>query len=58
VVEAVLNHRTGSISGVAAIYNRYDYAAEKRDALEALARVVKEITTTGSETVLSARIAR
>ena len=32
VVEAVLNHASGSVSGVAAIYNRHDYAAEKRAA--------------------------
>jgi len=30
VVEAILNHKSGTISGVAAIYNRHDYAAEKR----------------------------
>jgi integrase len=33
VIEKVLNHRTGIISGVAAIYNRYGYIEEKRDAL-------------------------
>ncbi|WP_375337461.1 hypothetical protein [Rhizobium lentis] len=33
VVEAVINHRSGSIKGVAAVYNRYDYAEEKRAAL-------------------------
>lgn len=35
VVEAVLNHRTGTIKGVARVYNRYGYDAEKRAALEA-----------------------
>ncbi len=35
VVEAALNHRSGSIKGVAAIYNRYSYDVEKRAALEA-----------------------
>jgi integrase len=34
VVEAVLNHRSGTIKGVAAVYNRYSYAAEKREALD------------------------
>ncbi|MBV8103836.1 MAG: tyrosine-type recombinase/integrase [Hyphomicrobiales bacterium] len=34
VVEAVLNHKSGTIKGVAAVYNRYSYAAEKRDALD------------------------
>lgn len=33
VVEAVLNHKSGSIKGVAAVYNRYDYAKEKREAI-------------------------
>lgn len=33
VVEKVLNHISGTISGVAAVYNRYGYDAEKRDAL-------------------------
>ena len=35
VVEAVLNHKGGSIKGVAAVYNRYSYATEKRAALDA-----------------------
>ena len=43
VVEAVLNHASGTISGVAAIYNRHDYAAEKRAALEAWGRYVLEL---------------
>ncbi|MEI9403544.1 tyrosine-type recombinase/integrase [Mesorhizobium argentiipisi] len=34
VTEAILNHKTGKVSGVAAIYNRYEYEDEKRDALE------------------------
>ncbi|WOF44676.1 tyrosine-type recombinase/integrase [Sphingopyxis indica] len=34
VVEKVLNHISGTISGVAAVYNRYGYDQEKRDALE------------------------
>jgi integrase len=34
VIEAVLNHRSGTISGVAAIYNRHQYLEEKRAALE------------------------
>jgi integrase len=41
VVEAVLNHKTGTIRGVAAVYNRYDHAAEKRAALEAWGRHVE-----------------
>jgi hypothetical protein len=34
VIEAILNHVSGHKSGVAAIYNRSTYAAEKRAALE------------------------
>ncbi|MEQ9490514.1 MAG: integrase arm-type DNA-binding domain-containing protein [Alphaproteobacteria bacterium] len=33
VVEKILNHSTGTISGVAAVYNRYGYDDEKRKAL-------------------------
>ena len=33
VIEAVLNHRSGTVSGIAAIYNRYDMRAEKAHAL-------------------------
>ncbi|VVT04695.1 site-specific integrase [Rhizobium sp. EC-SD404] len=44
VVEAVLNHRSGSVRGVAAIYNRYDYAEEKRAALEAWAAHIHRLT--------------
>ncbi len=45
VIEAVLNHRSGTISGVAAVYNRYGYLEEKRLALEAWARHVAGLTT-------------
>ena len=34
VIEAILNHVSGHKSGVAGIYNRSTYAAEKRAALE------------------------
>jgi integrase len=37
VVEKVLNHRSGIISGVAAVYNRYAYEKEKRDAMDSWA---------------------
>lgn len=40
IVEAVLNHRSGTRRGVAGVYNRFDYAHEKRQALEAWARHV------------------
>jgi integrase len=37
VTEAVLNHISGSRGGIAGIYQRHDWAAEKRTALEAWA---------------------
>lgn len=40
VTEAVLNHKSGTIKGVAAVYNKYDYSDEKRSALAAWARYV------------------
>ncbi|TAY91869.1 tyrosine-type recombinase/integrase [Rhizobium ruizarguesonis] len=43
VVEAVLNHKSGSIKGVAAVYNRYEYAEEKRRALVAWSRHVEQL---------------
>lgn len=43
VVEKVLNHISGTISGVAAVYNRYAYDPEKRDALEGWGQVLEAI---------------
>lgn len=34
VTERILNHKSGTISGVAAIYNRHTYMEEMRDALQ------------------------
>jgi integrase len=34
VIEKLLNHTSGQISGVAAIYNRFSYAKEMREAIE------------------------
>ena len=34
VADKVLNHQAGTISGVAAVYQRHDFLAERRDALE------------------------
>lgn len=35
VIERLLNHKSGEVSGVAAIYNRYHYLPQMREALEA-----------------------
>lgn len=43
VVEAVLNHRSGTRRGVAGVYNRFDYAEEKREALDAWAKSLEDL---------------
>jgi integrase len=43
VVEAALGHKSGTIKGVAAVYNRYSYNVEKRAALDAWSRRIDSI---------------
>jgi len=43
VTEAVLNHISGSRGGIAGVYQRHDWAAEKRAALDAWAAHVRSI---------------
>ena len=43
VIERVLNHISGSQSGVAGIYNRYGYLPEKRHALTSWSEYIKKI---------------
>jgi integrase len=43
VVDKILNHVSGSIRGVAAVYNRHAYLDERRAALEAWSRHVKSV---------------
>jgi len=43
VVDKILNHVSGSMRGVAAIYNRHGYYEERKAALEAWARHVQSI---------------
>ena len=38
ILEAILNHRSGSKGGVAGVYNKAEHLDEKRDALDAWAR--------------------
>jgi integrase len=44
VIEKVLNHVSGQISGVAAVYNRHGYQLEKRQALESWATFLRTLT--------------
>lgn len=43
VTEAVLNHVSGTGGGIVAVYQRHDYAEEKRNALDAWARFVADL---------------
>lgn len=43
VIEAVLNHSSGAVSGIARVYNRYEYLEEKRAALEKWGTEVRRI---------------
>jgi integrase len=51
IVESVLNHKSGTIKGVAAVYNRHQYSGEKRQALEAWATRVAEIVAYDSNVI-------
>lgn len=45
VVEKVLNHLSGIISGITAVYLRYGFDAEKREALDAWGKWLEEMAT-------------
>jgi hypothetical protein len=47
VTEAVLNHVSGTGGGIVAVYQRHDFAEEKRHAMEAWGRYLTELI--GSE---------
>jgi integrase len=44
VIEKVLNHASGSFAGIVSVYQRHDFADEKREALQAWARFVSSLT--------------
>ena len=52
VTEAVLNHVSGTGGGIVAVYQRYDYADDKRRALEAWAGYVLALMQRGNENVV------
>ena len=43
VADKILNHQAGTISGVAAVYQRHDFIAERREALEIWGTHVRQI---------------
>jgi integrase len=55
VVDKILNHSSGSIRGVAAVYNRYEYGDERRRALEAWSHYVKSLIESTPSNVLNLR---
>jgi integrase len=58
VTEAVLNHLSGSRAGIIGIYQRHDWAVEKREALDAWAAHVASIVEGGVVTNKVVRLAR
>lgn len=56
VVEAVLNHVAGSRAGIAGIYQRHDYLAEKTEALDLWAAEVERIVARKSSTRRSSNV--
>jgi integrase len=48
VADKILNHQTGAISGVASVYQRHDFLAERKDALERWGTHVAKIVADAS----------
>jgi integrase len=55
VVDKVLNHVSGTIHGVAAVYNRFEYLDERRTALEAWGRYVSDLIAPAGANVVAMR---
>ena len=55
VIEKILNHVSGSFSGIVAVYQRHDFAEEKRKALEAWANHVAAVVADKPTKVVSLR---
>ena len=58
VIEAVLNHKSGIVSGVAAVYNRHAYFAEKSAALTAWAKNVEGLVARAEDSEVNGRARR
>jgi integrase len=55
VVDKVLNHVSGTIRGVAAVYNRFEYLEERRAAVEAWGRYVANLVAPALANVVALR---
>jgi integrase len=49
VVEKLLDHRSGKISGIAAVYNKHEYREEMKSAVDAWARRLREIVESAAK---------
>ncbi|HUX89017.1 MAG TPA: tyrosine-type recombinase/integrase [Chloroflexota bacterium] len=58
VVDRILNHVSGTIRGVAAVYNRHAYIEERTMALDAWGRYLERLVRPGSDNVLHLTAAR
>ena len=55
VIEKVLNHSSGSFAGIVAVYQRHDFADEKRTALEAWSQHIEGLVSGKSAKVVPLR---
>lgn len=55
VVDKVLNHVSGTIRGVAAVYNRFEYLDERRVALEAWGQHITELVSPRPSNIVAIR---
>ena len=56
VADKILNHQAGTISGVAAVYQRHDFLAERQGALERWGLHVAEIVAKASSELRGIKI--
>ena len=54
IADKILNHQSGTISGVAAVYQRHEFLAERREALEGWAHHVSRIVQAEQRLALKA----
>jgi integrase len=56
VADKILNHKTGTISGVAAVYQRHEFMLERRQAMDLWGAHVGKITNAASRERLALKI--
>jgi hypothetical protein len=57
VADKVINHQTGTISGVAAVYQRHDFMAERQEALDRWGEHVNAVVSAASRSAIALRAA-